>query len=798
MEGKTVLFVNSGSRKKEFTLKRAKELGVKIVLLAPRLTWEKKYVDAFIKSDNYDRARAVELVAEHLKGGGKIDGAVTFWEDDVKLLAALCEKFKWIGPSPETAENARNKYAMRNALHAAGVPSPRHALVKSEADLEEAVKTIGFPAVIKPAFGADSEFVVEVKTAEDAREAYSYVSKNAVPKFNPIFTFNQDHFVLEEYLNGIEVSVESVTQDGVTTVAGVIEKKLMREPYFVEEGDSAPSRFEGETMERIKDVVVKANAALGICNAISHAEVKVTPEGPKIVEVAARMGGDYIWDWVKLVWGVDLVENALAIALGEPVSASPAFQSCHLSGSYFNPYKSGIVSGIRGWQEARNNPAVHDLYFYKKVGDTVLAPPEGFETVGWMVCKGATAADAQRNLNEAFSSIEVSVAKYDVGSSIGQTRRKNRFSHASLVRTKLLRDAKIGKLKYLPEEELKKLHVGVLCNKYDKNGSDNLVEQDLSSVGNNIQKALESKGYSVTFFDMNEFPIPFKKIQHAKVDVMFNVCERVNDSSLLEPHAASLLDMLGTPYTGSSPSALALCIDKIRMKKLLKFHDIPTPKWDYVYDINDDVREDLRYPLIVKPANADNSIGITNDSVVSDEAGLRRQLEEVVVKMGCPALIEEYIEGDEFDVSIIGNDEDLRVLPLSRSIFDDLPAGYWHIYPYEAKWKTADSPYYLIKSERPAKIPSKLASLLSEIAIDTYNILDCHDYGRIEFRVDKEGNPFVLELNPNPSINKDDCVPACAELIGLDYAGFIEEILRLAVKRYREHPPYHHLQSSVI
>jgi len=269
---------------------------------------------------------------------------------------------------------------------------------------------------------------------------------------------------------------------------------------------------------------------------------------------------------------------------------------------------------------------------------------------------------------------------------------------------------------------------------------------------------------------------------------------------LLEPHAASILDTLQIPYTGSNPFTLSLCIDKIRVKKLLSYHNIPTPKWDYAYSINDDIRTDLKYPLIIKPANTDNSIGITNESVVTNRKELIRQLEKVLVEFKRPALIEEYIEGDEYDVSILGSEEDdIRVLPLSRSIFDKMPEGYWHIFPFEAKY--SDNSIYKtgISIQRPPKnISKKLIQLLSEIALDTYNILDCHDYGRIEIRVDEHNNPYVLELNPNPSIGKGCCVPEVAKLIGMDYGDFIEEIIRLAIKRYKDHPPYYHLQPNMM
>jgi D-alanine-D-alanine ligase len=286
-------------------------------------------------------------------------------------------------------------------------------------------------------------------------------------------------------------------------------------------------------------------------------------------------------------------------------------------------------------------------------------------------------------------------------------------------------------------------------------------------------------------------------LQKTDVDMMFNVCERINESSLLEPHAASLLDIFEIPYTGSNPQTLALCIDKIRVKKLLNFHGIPTPNYDYVYNVDDTIRGDLKFPLIVKPANTDNSIGITNDSVVTNWEQLKKQVEYVIKKIKRPALIEEFIDGDEIDVSILGNDKELSVLPMTRWDFSQLPKDLWHIFPFEAKWEEESSPYYKIKAEFPAQIGKRLEDRIKQMCIDTYNVLDCHDYGRVEIRVDKEGNPYVLELNPNPSIGEEDCVPGAAEEVGMDYPKFVETIVKLAIRRYKKNTPYYHLLSSV-
>ncbi|MEI8191945.1 MAG: ATP-grasp domain-containing protein, partial [candidate division NC10 bacterium] len=474
-----------------------------------------------------------------------------------------------------------------------------------------------------------------------------------------------------------------------------------------------------------------------------------------------------------------------------------------LVGKYSDPDISGVFAGSGVPDDLASREKVHDGTVLKEAGDAVLVAPEGIEEIGWIVCSGDTYAEAELNLETAFKDIKVSIARYDSTSSIGKTRRKNRFNAAQVARRRILQSARMEKIRGYDLSLKKGLRIGILCNRYDETSAgdtgkaESAVHADLTSVGLNVQEALASKGFKATFFDMNETPLPFEKLAEANMDLVFNVCERVNNSSLLEPHAAAILDCLGIPYSGSNPLTLALCIDKVKVKKLLEHNGLPTPRFDYAFYKDDPIRDDLRYPLIVKPANTDNSIGISNKSVVKSQRELRDQVAEVTEKLHRVALVEEFIEGDEVDVSILGNEERVKVLPLSRSTFDDLPSDVWHIYPFEAKWSN-DSVYKKIKTERPAKYSQKLTQLISEICLDAYNIFDCHDYARIEVRVDKAGNPFILEINPNPSINRGDCVPACAELIGLGYEDFILEILREVVLRYRARPPYYHLQSALV
>ncbi len=809
-KGKSLLVVNSGPPKKRFIFQKLKSLGLRIVLLNKENNWAGRYADTLLSADTLDQAECIGQTEEHLKAAA-IDGVLTFFEEDIPLAAVLCERFGWIGHSPEAALNARNKLRTRRVLEDAGLSkySVPFAEIKSLRDLKRETSRIGFPCVLKPAWGEKSQFVVRLENLEEAVNAFEYIRANMTPKFDSIYTYGTE-ILCEGYLQGAEVDLDLLVQDGKIKFHSFTDNFPTKEPFFVETGDAMPSRHEASDLEAVLTMGREVTKALGLTNGALHVEAKISPTGPKLVELNARMGGDYIYDWVRNVWGVDMIEESLKIAMGMPCEPKrPKEALTHLVGAYLIPSSSGVISGLTtpqagSEQDPPVSDSIHDITLLKEIGDPVLVPPEGFEAIGWLVGRGNTYAEAEQNLDDAMRQVHVTIARFDSTSTIGKTRRRNRFNAAQVARRRIVQSARLEKIRSVDTKALGSLHVGILCNRYEETAGENedgsseaAVHQDLTSVGLNIQKALESMGHRVTFFDMNETPLPFDKIAEANVDLVFNVCERINNSSLLEPHAAAMLDCLGIPYTGSNPLTLALCIDKIKVKKVLEYHEIPTPKFDYVFQAEEPIREDLRYPLIVKPANTDNSIGISNKSVVTSLKDLKEQVNLILTQFHRPVLIEEFIDGDEVDVSIMGNEERVKALPLSRSVFDEMPQGFWHIYPFKAKW-SEDPVYEKIRTERPARYSQKLTALISEICLDAYNIFDCHDYARIEVRVDRSGNPYVLEINPNPSINRGDCVPACAEMIGLSYEQFIGEILKEAIQRYRARPPYYHLQSALL
>jgi D-alanine-D-alanine ligase len=760
-------------------------LGVTVIIVNKEQDFPKRLADYYIQADTSSPREVIDRIQAFKDEHSEVhfDGAITFWEEDIPVLSRVVEHFHFTGNSFRTAINTRNKYEMRKRFRDTGLATPDFHHLKTNKDLTKAIAQIGFPAVMKPAWGCDSELVVLVREEAEARATLEYLRQNATEEFTSIFRYNNGLFLYEEYVDGTEISLECFVQFGIPHVIGMNEKAPMTPPYFIECGDFAPPRLPKDALDEAVKLAESSLIALGVKNSMAHIEMKIGSKGPKLIEVASRMGGDDIYLYTKQVWGEDLIKIALQIAVGEKVEVKRREAKECILGRYFIPPASGIVTNISNAQESKKLKNVLNLVIKKDVGDAVLVPPEGFETIGWVVTRGQTFQEAQSHLDDVMKTLDINVTKFTKGFSLGRSILSE-LSSASFLRDKIMRAARIEKIRTIDLDALKKLHIGIITNSQVPLLDDSTRE---NRIGEELRAILDARGYRVSLFDMSESPIPIRKIEAANLDFVLNLCEALHNSLHLESHAAALLDVLQIPYSGSNPSTLSLCLDKITVKKLFEYHEIPTPDWDYAYSMDDEIRSDLRYPLIVKPANTDNSYGITNESIVTNKAELQRQLERVIVEYNRPALVEEFIEGDEFDACIIGNDEHVRVLPLLRSIFEGMPEGWWPIYGSDERED------FEIKLEKPARIPEKLSNLLTEIALDCYNLFGLQDYGKIEFRVDRSGNPYVLEVNPNPPLGQEYFFPMAAQIDGVQYDDLLEELILIAVQRYKSSKSLSHM-----
>lgn len=797
LQDRTLLVVNTGSRKKRFTLRRLHDLGCRLVLLHATENWARAYADHWILADTSDHAAALSAVERFVGENPEttIQGVLTFWEDDVLLVSRIRDSLGLPGIPLDVARTARDKHLFRAFCRDNGLPAPGHALVDPALAAAESVGNLSYPLVVKPVYGSSSAYVVRVNDDRELEETVRYIRQNMSADVESSLMAGND-IMAEEYIDGNEVDIDILLQNGKIKFWSMSDNEATREPFFVETGQCIPSRLSASQQAELVAMAEEILERIGIEQGCIHFEARYGSRGPMPIEINLRMGGDEVYDFVRTAWGIDMVEFAAMIALGEyirPVE-KPASPRKHVAGKYFLPSHSGVLASLSLPDKVENGA----LRFFKKVGDAVLAPPLGYEYLGWAYAVADTLGEAEERLSRIMQKVSFDVAGYARGSSLGRTSRRSSLSGARVSRDSLLGAARIEHIRHLPDRDQRSLHVGIASNGFAD--SDNPIEAELTSDAEAIAATLRDRGYQVSFLDFNQ---PFEAVQGIRdkeVDIVFNLCERINHSSLLEPHAASLFDILNVPYTGSNPFTLGLCLDKIRVKKLLAFHRIPTPRWDYLYEPDEEFDRDFPLPAIVKPANSDSSIGISNDSVVDSHKALLDRVDYVLNELRRPALIEAFVDGDEYDVSIMGNSgESQRVLPLSRSVFTGLPEGYRHMYPYEAKFLGSEVHRKNIEVQRPPRgVPGRLLALISEIALDAFNVVGCSDYGRAEVRVDRKGNPHVLEVNPNPSIGPGDCVPTVAALAGLDYGDFLEEILRLAILRYKNRPPYYHLQVSTL
>jgi len=300
-----------------------------------------------------------------------------------------------------------------------------------------------------------------------------------------------------------------------------------------------------------------------------------------------------------------------------------------------------------------------------------------------------------------------------------------------------------------------------------------------------IKSALAQK-HEVILIEANEHA--FQTLQEEKPDIVFNIAEGMRGVSR-EAHIPAMLEFLRIPYTGSDPLTLSLCLDKVRCKEILSYHHLPSPRFKVLTSANGNgSKKFLRYPLLVKPCHEGSSKGIHNNSLVYDAKELLSKVKSIFRDYHQPALAEEFLEGREFTVALLGNGRDVKVLPIIELDFDQLPPDANRIYSFEAKWvwDTVDSPLKIFKC--PAEIDEELEMLIKNTAIRAYRIMRCRDWCRIDIRLDSYGTPCILELNPLPGIlprpENNSCFPKAARATGMEYDQLILEVLHTACRRY--------------
>ncbi len=327
------------------------------------------------------------------------------------------------------------------------------------------------------------------------------------------------------------------------------------------------------------------------------------------------------------------------------------------------------------------------------------------------------------------------------------------------------------------------LHVGLLYRKVEASNRDidpldphGAIQVDLTVKG--IEKALLSKGYKVSLIPASLDLL--QRIAEIKdLDVIFNACTGITNKRQ-QANVVAMLELQDVPFVGSSLSTHILGLHKQISKRLFRSVNIPTPNFQVFYTGDEEINNSLKYPLIVKPEHEGSSLGISNDSVVFNEDDLRKKVAEVINVFKQPALVEEFVRGREFTVGVLGND-DPEVLPILEILYGN-KEGLMTV-----DIKAKDS----VGQQCPANISEELVDQIKDYAKKAYKALNCHEYARIDVRLDENNVPNFIEINTLPGLQPDySDFPKMAKVAGYSYEDLIDKMVRLAIERANKELSY--------
>ena len=341
---------------------------------------------------------------------------------------------------------------------------------------------------------------------------------------------------------------------------------------------------------------------------------------------------------------------------------------------------------------------------------------------------------------------------------------------------------------------------------------DKTAELDCTQTIHVLRDAIACHGHEVVLIEADEDA--YGRLRASGVDLVFNIAEGIRGEDR-EAQIPAMLEMLGIPYTGSGPLSLALGLHKAKTKELLSWHGIPTPAFQVWHGPDESLSDALVYPLIVKLLHEGSSMGLSYESVVETDETLRGRVRYLLETYGQPVLVEQFVEGREFTVPIIGNSPP-RALPVVEVLFkgprpitlfqpDDpvirmlARARGQRIVPADDIELSEDRrrallqtdaetelevPVSLTKSVCPADVPRSLAEALQKTALEAYRVLECRDWCRVDMRVGADHVPQVLELNPIAGVDPSYWFPRSAQAAGMTYPELIGAIIDAARQRF--------------
>jgi D-alanine-D-alanine ligase len=297
-----------------------------------------------------------------------------------------------------------------------------------------------------------------------------------------------------------------------------------------------------------------------------------------------------------------------------------------------------------------------------------------------------------------------------------------------------------------------------------------------------VASTLEEAGHSVKVVGVHDDLGAIRAaVEEFKPDILFNLLEAFADITTFDQNVVSYLELLRLPYTGCNPRGLTLARDKSLSKKLLAYHRIPVPEFTVVRPGRKPVlSKRLSFPLMVKSLVYEASTGISQASVVEDEAQLARRVRFVHESLGTSALVEQFIDGRELYVGVMGN-ERLQVFPVWEMFFTNMPENHRRIATERVKWNTKYQVRHGIQTDA-ATLPDGMADRIKHVAKRVYRALDLSGYARIDLRLDANGQAYVIEANPNPQLAYGEDFAESAERVGMSYERLLERIMSFGLQ----------------
>lgn len=310
-----------------------------------------------------------------------------------------------------------------------------------------------------------------------------------------------------------------------------------------------------------------------------------------------------------------------------------------------------------------------------------------------------------------------------------------------------------------------------------------VVRDEPADVHHEVFDALGRLGYAPQFFVLEGDRESLARLSRARASLVFNLTESYAGDDTLDLNVAAYLELLGVPFTGSDARALHLGQDKILAKKLLKFEGIPTPEFFTVAPGQKTIRNELGFPLIVKPSREDGSIGIDTGSVVYAHKPLVERVRYVQERFKGEVLVERFVEGREIYVAVLGNDSPEALPPVELDL-TGVPEGLPRIAGTEVKWWTRSEIYARTPPIYPKKLSRARIRRAQRVAVDAYRALGLRDYGRVDLRLADDGTPYVLEVNPNPWLATECELFMAWRKTGRGYDELIAKIVDGALSRH--------------